>query len=135
MTIGWVCCCASACGRIGIDSLVPDAARDAPVDVPPAHIEYVGPFVARSPGGGSADSVTAQARKAGNAIVVQVSCAAAPVPSAVRLTAAGWMFEQLGVITASAASTQRSATFVAIAPDAVGATFTVTWVGSTCSGG
>src|SRR5205807_405864 len=77
---------------------------------------------------------TAQAHAAGNAIVVQVSCAGPAIPDAVTLTATGWTFQQLGAITASAASPQRSATLVAIAPNAVGTTFSVAWSGSNCSG-
>jgi hypothetical protein len=139
LAIGWMCCCASACGRIGIDSLVHDAAGDVPldvaIDVPPAHIAYVAPFVARSSGSGATETFSGQAHAAGNAIVVQVSCAGNAIPDAATLTATGWSFQLLGGVTASTASPQRSATFVAIAPDALGTTFTLSWSGSTCQGG
>src|SRR5262245_58701851 len=133
-----MCCCASACGRIDfhlLDATPTDAPGDAAIDGLPARIAHAGPFVARNAGGGAIDTFTAQAHAAGNAVVIQVSCAAAAVPNAVSLSATGWTFQQLGGVTASAVSPQRSATFVAIAPDAVGATFTVAWSGSNCSGG
>jgi hypothetical protein len=139
LAIGWMCCCASACGRIGIDSLVHDAARDAPddppVDMPPARIAYVAPFVARSIGSGATETFKAQAHAKGNAIVIQVSCAGPATPDAATVTAIGWSFQPLGRVTASTASPQRSATFGAIAPDALGTTVTVSWSGSACDGG
>ena len=98
-----------------------------------SRIAYVGPFVQRSPGTGPNESFTAQAHAAGNAVVIQVSCAANAVPTAVSVAAPGWSFMQLGPITASTSSVQRSATFAAIAPDAIGTTVTVTWSGSTCN--
>jgi hypothetical protein len=138
LAIGWMCCCASACGRVGFrlldDAALADVPADTAIDVPPARIVHVGPFVARSPGAGATDTFTAQAHAAGNAIVVQVSCAGPAVPDAVTLTATGWTFQQLGAVTASAVSPQRSATLVAIAPNALGTTFSVAWSGSNCSG-
>lgn len=144
LAIASMCCCASACGRVGF-KLLDDAAAsadtlagapaDAAADAPPARIVHVGAFVARNAGGGATETFTAQAHAAGNAVVVQVSCAGTAVPNAVTLTAPGWTFQQLGGVTASSVSPQRSATFVAIAPDAVGATFSVAWSGSACSDG
>lgn len=127
------------CGRFGFDALAdasgaPGPGLDAARDAPASRIAYVGPFVQRSPGTGPNESFTAQAHAAGNAVVIQVSCAANAVPTAVSVVAPGWSFLQLGPITASARSQQRSATFVAIAPDAIGVTVTVTWSGSTCNG-
>lgn len=123
-----------ACGRIDFAS-VPDAASllDPVSDGPPSRIVYVGPFVQRDGSASPTDSFTAQAHAAGNAIVIQVSCGANAIPTAVSVVAAGWSFMQLGPITASARSGQRSATFVAIAPDTIGVTVTVTWTGSTCN--
>lgn len=128
----------AGCGRLDFDALAdaggaPGVGPDAALDAPVSRIAYVGPFVARSPGTGPNESFTAQAHAAGNAVVIQVSCAANPVPTAVSVAAPGWSFTQLGPITASTSSVQRSATFVAIAPDAIGTTVTVTWSGSTCN--
>jgi hypothetical protein len=122
-----------ACGRISFD--VPTAtdggSLDAALDAP-ARIAYIGPFVQRDGGTGATDSFLAQAHGAGNAIVIQVACASQAVPTAVSVTAPGWTFTELGPITASTSSRERSATLVAIAPNTVRATFTVTWSGSTC---
>jgi hypothetical protein len=141
---------AGACGRIGFESPAPadgavtdtagadagdppsDALAAPPIDSPPTRIVYVGTFVQRSPGAGNPESFTAQARAPGNAIVLQVSCAGNAVPTGVKVTAAGWMFTQLGAIVASASSAQRSATFAAIAPDTLPATIAVSWTGSAC---
>jgi hypothetical protein len=127
-----------ACGRFDFDALAdaggaPDAASDATLDAPPSRIAYVGPFVQRSPGTGPNESFAAQAHAVGNAVVIQVSCAANAVPTAVSVVAPGWSFMQLGPITASASSVQRSATFAAIAPDTIGTMVTVTWSGSNCN--
>jgi hypothetical protein len=130
------------CGRVGFEGLAdaggapkPGPGPDPVPDAPVSRIAYVGPFVQRSPPGtGPNESFTAQAHAAGNAVVIQVSCAANAVPTAVSVVAPGWSFSQLGPITASASSQQRSATFVAIAPDAIGVTVTVSWSGSTCNG-
>ncbi|HEX3758170.1 MAG TPA: hypothetical protein VHW23_05670 [Kofleriaceae bacterium] len=127
-----------ACGRIDF-AAVPDAgsvldpAPDAASGAPPPRVAYVGPFVQRDGSARATDTFTAQAHAAGNAIVIQVSCGATAIPTAVSVAAAGWSFTQLGPITASARSAQRSATFAAIAPDTVGVTVTVTWTGSTCN--
>jgi hypothetical protein len=135
---GMVALAPVGCGRLDFDTLAdatgaPGAGPDAAVDTPVSRIAYVGPFVQRSPGTGPNESFTAQAHAAGNAVVIQVSCAANAVPTAVSVAAPGWSFMQLGPITASSISPQRSATFVAIAPDAIGVTVTVTWSGTNCS--
>lgn len=127
-----------ACGRVDFDALAdaggsPGGALDAALDAPPSRIAYVGPFVQRSPGTGPNELFTSNAHAAGNAVVIQVSCAANAVPTAVSVVAPGWSFMQLGPITASTSSVQRSATFAAIAPDTFDATVTVTWSGSNCN--
>jgi hypothetical protein len=102
-------------------------------DAAPSRIAYVAPFVQNSSGAGASDSFPARAHAASNAVVLQVSCNASEVPTAVSVSASGWTFAQLGPITASTSSTQRSATFVAITPDAADTTVTVNWSGSTCT--
>jgi hypothetical protein len=133
LTLGWAWS-GSGCGRVGFDTVFDAAAIDSVVDVAPAPIAYVAPFVQRSPGPGPTDTFLAQAHAAGNAVVIQVSCAGPAVPTAVSVSAAGWTFTQLGPITASTRSTERSATFVAIAPDAVRTVVSVSWTGSACGG-
>jgi hypothetical protein len=128
------CCAVVALSACYAPSLTSDGGLgDADVvDAALSHIAYVGAFVQRSTGTGPDDSFTAQAHAAGNAVVIQVSCSAAEIPTAVSVSAPGWSFTQLGPITASASSSQRSATVVAVAPDAIGASFAVSWTGSSC---
>jgi hypothetical protein len=137
------CLACGACGRIGfgattgaderpVDAVV-DTAVDAVADAPPARIAYVAPFFAADGGTGRQHSFTAQARAAGDAIVIQVACSGTARPSGVALTASGWSFVPLGGVTESSSSNENAAAFFAIAPDAVGATFTVTWSGSQCN--
>ncbi len=145
---------AGACGRLGFETpsdaaALDDAisgpgddarpvAIDAPIDVPvappidsaPSGIVYVAPFVKHG-----AVGFTGAAHAAGDAIVIQVSCASAAMPTSVAIGATGWAFTQLGPIVASTAAQLRSATVVAIAPDTADAMFTVTWSGSACEGG
>jgi hypothetical protein len=129
----------AACGRLEFDALTGDhpspdgATGDAMSDGPSAVIAYVAPSVQRDPGTGPTDTFTARPHAAGNAIVIQVSCAANAVPTAVSVTSPGWTFTQLGGITASASSLQRSATVVAIAPNTDLATIRIAWTGSTCN--
>ncbi|MEO6774992.1 MAG: hypothetical protein ABI467_18650 [Kofleriaceae bacterium] len=99
----------------------------------PAVISHVAVFAARSPGSGTVtDTFTVQAHAAGNAIVMQVGCAANATPTSVSVTAPGWTWTQLGPILANTASTERAAIVVAIAPDASPIQLTVHWTGSTC---
>jgi len=132
----------SGCGRVGFDvadvrrdagSI--DAPTDAPIDGAPSPVVYVGPFVQRSTGAGPTDSFLAQARAAGDAVLIQVTCSGTAIPTGASVTAAGWSFTQLGPITASSQSSERSATFAAIAPDAVRTTVSLSWTGSNCGGG
>jgi len=102
--------------------------------MPPAVISHAGVFVARSPGSGTTtDTFTVQAHAAGNAIVMQVGCAANATPTAVAVTAPGWTWTQMGPILANTASTERAAIVVAIAPDANPVQLTIKWTGSTCN--
>jgi hypothetical protein len=139
-----------ACGRVGFEPTTEggsdggidppiDGANPAPIDAtvdsPPPRVVYVGIFVQRSPGSGTPESFTGQARDPGDAVVLQVSCAGNAVPTAVSVDAPGWQFTQLGPIVASTSSVQRSATFVAIAPDTNPVRVTVSWTGSGCGQG
>ena len=125
-----------ACGRLDFDAVsVFGGAMDVALDTtPPAVISHVGVFVARSPGAGTTtDTFTVQAHAAGNAIVMQVACAATATPTSVSVTAPGWTWTQMGPILANAASKERAAIVVAIAPDANPVQLTIQWAGSTCS--
>jgi hypothetical protein len=133
LVIGVAALAPLACGRVDFDALVdagvvPDAAPAAPV----SRIKYVGPFVQHASGSGSNDSFPARAQAAGNAVVIQVSCAQSQssIPGSVLVEAPGWSFLQLGKITASTSSAQRSATFAAIAPDMNNTNVTVIWAGN-----
>ena len=120
-----------ACGRLdfdpqlhGSDGALPPNDTTPTRDTPPARIVHAGIFVARSPGTGPTDSFNVQAHAAGNAIVMQVSCAANAIPTAVSVTAPGWTFTQLGPITASAAS--QGATSAATSRQSCGLTASTT---------
>src|SRR5215468_10546601 len=110
----------TACGRLDFDALSSgDDGSMASEGAPPAVISHAGVFVARSPGSGTiTDTFTVQAHAAGNAIVMQVACAANATPSSVSVTAPGWTWTQMGPILASTSSLERAAIVVAIAPDA-----------------
>ncbi|HEY0479964.1 MAG TPA: hypothetical protein VGD37_20735 [Kofleriaceae bacterium] len=131
LAIGWIGS-GLGCGRVAFEVRSDAGGDDAASDAAPARIAYVAPFVQRSPGGGPTDAFRAQAHAAGNAVVIQVSCAGPAVPTGVSVSAPGWTFTQLGPITASTQSSERSATFGAIAPDAVRTAVSVSWTGSAC---
>ena len=118
----------AACGRV--DAVNVDGGASAG----PAPIAYVAPFVHQYVStAGEIHSFTAQATTAGDAIVLQVGCAASAEPNAVTVAAQGWQFTRLGPITGSSTSVERGATFAAIAPDAIGVTVTVSWSGTNCT--
>jgi len=131
--VTWLAC--GACGRIAFDELS-DAAPpggDAAADAAPSRIAYAGPFVQRPGGTGPTESFQARAFAAGDAILIQATCAGSAIPTGVSITAPGWDFKLLGPITASQSSSERSATFGAIAPDTLPTTISVAWSGSACN--
>jgi hypothetical protein len=124
----------AACGRLQFERHSDAVAGSGSDGRPPvSHIAYTGVFVQRNVAAGSTDSFIAQARAAGDAVVIQVACSGPEVPTGVSVSATGWMFQQLGPITISP-STERAATMYAVSPDTAPTTITVTWTGSPCSG-
>jgi hypothetical protein len=127
-----------ACGRVDFDPLAGDGGSlHAPPDAAPgavqSRIAHVGTFATHKAGVGAVDSFPGQAHAASNVVLLQVSCAATTAPTSVSVNAPGWSFTLLGALTSSTSSTQNSATFAAIAPDANPTTVTVTWLGgSSC---
>ena len=130
---------ASACGRIGF-ATVDDGRSAVGADgngaggdgAPVAGIAWVKTFVARYPGGGATDSFTAAAAGAGNAVAVYAGCSDTNAPpTAVTVTAPGWTFVSSGSIATN--NRLSGALWLAIAPDTVATTFTVTWSGTNCS--
>ena len=120
----------AACGRVGFASRIDGGRIDEDAGSPPARIAYVAPFVQRNGGAGAAETFTAQAHAAGDAIVIQVGCGASTPPTGVTMTAPGWMFTELHAITSSTVSNENAATFGAVAPDANSVTVTVSWQGT-----
>ena len=122
----------ASCGRIGLDT----PARGA-IDGPSSTIAYVGPVAQREFGPSASDTFALQASAAGDAILVAASCnRPSAAPTTVSLAASGWSFAQLDPITSAAhagGGMYYAASFVAIAPDTIATTATVTW-SATCSG-
>jgi hypothetical protein len=108
------------CGRVDFTP-VPDAS---------GAISRVGGFVATTRFTSSSDQFTAQAQRAGDAIVLHVHCQVA-TPTAVSVSAPGWTIIQVGPLT-GIANQRWVASFGAFAPDVASATFTVDW-GTTCA--
>ncbi len=125
----WCVLFATAC-RLNFDERI---GEDAAADGKPLQIAYAGPFAQRHPGVGTTDSFATQASRAGDAILLQVSCSDGMLSTGVTVTAAGWSFAELAPITKSTGSVQ-SALFVARAPDTAMTTVTVTWAVG-CTGG
>jgi hypothetical protein len=71
---------------------------------------------------------SAEANKAGDAIVIQTACTTMTQPTDVSVDADGWQFQRITGIVGNGQA--WSAAFTAIAPDTVRATFTVHWTGS-----
>jgi hypothetical protein len=117
---------AAACGRVGFDA-APDGQLAAAIDAPVAQIAYVAPFLQDNAGPGATKTTLVQAHATGNAIVLQVACGSNADPTAVAVTAPGWTFRQVGLI--SREGTDHAATFTAIAPGTDSASLTVTWTG------
>jgi hypothetical protein len=130
---------APACGRIGFSAREGGPTIDASMadaDAKPSGpVMWVQNFVAQA-------SLTptptptwiAQARAAGDAVVVTVGCDNGTQPTGAQVTATGWSFTSLGPIVGSGASGWVT-TFGAIAPDTVQTQFSVQWnVSGGCNG-
>jgi len=125
MRAGAIVCVLCACGRIGFEQIEP---ADATTGTPAA---WMGTFVANGHNTNStADTFTAAATTAGDAIVLHLYCTSNMAVTGATIDAPGWTFTTLG-FTGSATNTDWVADVSAIAPDTLSTTFTVTWAGTT----
>jgi hypothetical protein len=121
VSVAFLC---GSCGNVASHGSTGDAGVDGTADAAPSapSVAHVGPFVGRSTKAtGTTDTFTVQAHAAGNTIVFVTGCSTTVTPTRVTATAPGWSFTQLGGIA------NTTATFAATAPDALGATVSVTW--------
>jgi hypothetical protein len=112
----------------------PDAApgaADAPSEMA-MPIQWVQPFAQHDTptAGGTTTNFVAQAADAGDAVVLLVGCLTGQEPTGLAVTAPGWTFRQLGII--SGTGTVWAAVVGAIAPDTNPVTVTVSWVTPNC---
>jgi hypothetical protein len=146
-------CLVGACGRIGFDATAssdgsgtgsnydglpgPDASHDAATSdgaSPPA-IAFVGSPIQHTGPKAAVDTVTFQATKAGDAVLILVACASAQQPTAVNLSATNWAFTPLSPLTINTAGQVYAASFGALAPDTAPVTLTINWTSSNCNRG
>jgi hypothetical protein len=121
----------TACGRIGFDDVGGGGGGGTSEAGSSGAISWAGAVVGRflaTPHPG--DTFTAQARAAGDAIVVHVACGSSTQPPTVTMTAAGWSFSPISPLSGSAAI-GWVASFGAIAPDTSPVAVSVYW-GTLC---
>jgi hypothetical protein len=127
----------AGCGRVGFDRLDDAAGSSVGVTDAATAIAWTKPFVQRlvQPGS-STTTFTASAAAAGDAIVIQLECYdPTNVPTAVAISAPGWMFASLGPLVGSPSTLLYAQSFGAIAPGTMPATFMVHWTTATCGNG
>lgn len=129
----------TACGRIGFDSSsgLPsgDGGSGGSGDGSTSAISYVQPILQHLGTSGASETFPIQAMHAGDAVVMMVGCAGSNAPTAIVVSAPGWVFTALSPLTLEPPAQIAGASFGAIAPDTAQATVSVSWTAANCNRG